>query len=63
MLELTFRFFEFKKGSGSAKNELLEWVRKQIPEYNIKDFTSKSASLSSPPLCVCKIKGRKTDKG
>lgn len=24
---------------GSAKNDLLQWVRKQIPEYNINNFT------------------------
>lgn len=27
-------------GAGSAKNELLEWVRSKIPEYNINNFTN-----------------------
>lgn len=26
------------QGQGSARNELLQWVRKQIPEYNIQNF-------------------------
>jgi len=32
--------YQIQKGgeSGSAKNELLEWVRKKIPEYNIQNF-------------------------
>jgi len=32
--------YQIQKGSkeGSAKNELLEWVRSKIPEYNIQNF-------------------------
>src|SRR4051812_21400450 len=33
--------FQIKKGSGdegSARNDLLEWVRSKIPEYDIKNF-------------------------
>jgi len=39
---LILRYVINKKGSGtdsSGKNELLEWVRSKIPEYNIQNFT------------------------
>lgn len=34
--------YHIQKGgaSGSARNDLLAWVQKQIPECNVKDFTS-----------------------
>merc|ERR1712137_666917 len=30
--------FQIQRGGGSAKHDLLEWVRKQIPEYDINNF-------------------------
>ena len=39
-LILRFQINRGDGGGGSAKNALLEWVRSQIPEYDIKNFTS-----------------------
>ena len=41
--------YEIKSGEGDGKsaiNELLEWVRSKIPEYDIKGFTKGCAQIS-----------------
>jgi filamin len=36
---LRYQIQKISGASGSAKNDLLEWVRKKIPECNVNDFT------------------------
>lgn len=43
----------FVVGSGgSAKSDLLEWVRKQIPEYNIRNFKDEYVVVSFCDLII-----------
>jgi len=37
---LRYQIQKMTGAGGSAKNDLLEWVRKKIPECNVNDFTS-----------------------
>jgi filamin len=37
---LRYQIQKISGGAGSARNDLLEWVRKKIPECNVHDFTS-----------------------
>jgi filamin len=37
---LRYQIQKISGGAGSAKNDLLEWVRKKIPECDVKDFTN-----------------------
>lgn len=39
-----------RKETKSPKNDLLEWVRTKIPEYNIKDFTQ--SWVDGKPICA-----------
>eukprot|EP00004_Rigifila_ramosa_P018140 TRINITY_DN4481_c0_g1_i1.p1 TRINITY_DN4481_c0_g1~~TRINITY_DN4481_c0_g1_i1.p1 ORF type:complete len:544 (+),score=140.23 TRINITY_DN4481_c0_g1_i1:212-1633(+) len=62
-LILRYQINKGQEAGGSAKNELLEWVRSKIPEYNITNFTTDwndgkalcalaNAVGGDPPLCA-----------